>query len=190
MIRVLLVDDHPIIRQGLAALLSDEPDLEVVGQLDSAAGLPAAAASADVVVTDLEMAPPDPLTRIAGLKAVVFTAFDDRVAAALQAGARGYVLKGSPTAELVRAIRLAYEGGTYLEPRVAARLGQEVAPGLSPRQREILRLVAAGRSNKEIAAELSITERTAKFHVTGILDKLGASNRAEAVALALQRQLL
>ena len=190
MIRVLLVDDHPIIRQGLAARLSDEPDLEVVGQLDSAATLPEGARDADVVVTDLEMAPPDPLTRLEGLSAVIFTAFDDRVAAALQAGARGYVLKGSPTAELVRAIRLAHEGGTYLEPRVAARLGASAGPALSPRQREILRLVAEGRSNKEIAADLSITERTAKFHVKAVFDKLGAENRAQAVALALQRQLL
>ena len=189
MIRVLLVDDHPIIRQGLATLLGDEPDLTVVGQLDSAATLPEGAAGADVVVTDLEMAGPDPLTRLEGLRAVVFTAFDDRVSAALAAGARGYVLKGSPTEELVRAIRLAHEGGTYLEPRVAARLGAST-PSLSPRQREILGLVAEGLSNREIGARLSITERTAKFHVTAVFNKLGAENRAQAVALALREGLL
>jgi DNA-binding NarL/FixJ family response regulator len=126
---------------------------------------------------------------------VIFTAHEERhiIAQALRQGARGYVLKGAPSQELIGAIRAAHRGELYLQPRVAALWAATLrspVPGLTPRQREILLLVAAGRSNKEIAAQLGLSERTAKFHVTAIFTRLGADNRAQAVALAAQLGLL
>jgi DNA-binding NarL/FixJ family response regulator len=129
---------------------------------------------------------------------IVFTAYetDERVFGAIRAGAKGYLLKGAASDEIARAIRTVHGGGSHLEPRVAAKVLAEVsAPrghaGLvSERERQVLRLVAEGYSNKEIARSLAITERTAKFHVTSLLNKLGADNRAQAVALAIQRGLL
>lgn len=189
MIRVFVLDDHPVIRHGLAAVLSDEPDFEVVGTAARVSEVP----EVDVVVIDLDVPGEEPLKLAGRQRVVAFTAWPDRLMAALQAGVRGYVLKGAPTEELVRALRTVHSGEMYLEPRVAALLARTVGSPpsrLSQRQREILRLIAGGRSNKEIAAALDITERTAKFHVTGILNKLGAENRAQAVALALERGLL
>jgi DNA-binding NarL/FixJ family response regulator len=206
MIRVMVVDDHPIVRQGLAAALEDEPDFEVVG---AAATAEAALAlldriQPDVLLLDLELpgmdgvaAIPQLLQANPGGQIVVFTAYatDERVFGAIRAGARGYLLKGAGTAEIARAVRAAHTGESYLEPRIASRLLEEVrAPGrhseLSARELSVLRLVAAGMSNKQIARSLSITERTVKFHVTSILNKLGADNRAQAVAVALERGLL
>jgi len=122
---------------------------------------------------------------------VVFTAYDadEDVERALRAGAKGYLLKGASLDEIERAIHAVARGESYVDPRVAARL---VAPRqrLSAREREVLRLVAAGKSNKEIAAKLRITERTAKFHLTAILNKLGAENRAQAAVIAAERHLI
>lgn len=207
MIRVIVIDDHPIVRDGLATVLSDEADIEVVGCAGSAEdGLELAAQlRPDVVLLDLElpgMNGVDAIPRFteAGpdARVVVFTAYDsdERVFGAVRAGAKGYLLKGASAAEIARAVRAVCEGDSYLEPRVAAKLLNEVtAPRrfaglLSERERSVLRLVAAGQSNKQIARSLSISERTVKFHVTSILNKLGADNRAQAVALATQRGLL
>ncbi len=205
MIRVMVVDDHPIVRQGLVAVLGDEPDFEVAG---SAASAEAALAlidhtQADVILLDLELPGMDGVAAIPHLlealpsgKVVVFTAYatDQRVFGAIRAGAKGYLLKGASTAEIARAIRAAHAGESYLEPRIAGKLLQEVrAPrhtGLSQRELGVLRLITAGMSNKQIARSLSITERTVKFHVTSILKKLDADNRARAVAIALERGLL
>jgi DNA-binding NarL/FixJ family response regulator len=129
---------------------------------------------------------------------LVFTAYDtsERVFAAIQAGAKGYLLKGAPVEELTRAIRTVQADGSYLESRVASTLLAEVrAPRrgggrLSERERAVLRLVAAGLTSKQIARELVITERTVQFHVTGLLNKLGAESRAQAVAIAAERGLL
>ena len=207
MIRLLVVDDHPIVRQGLVAVLEDEPDFEVVGSAGSAeeALTLAGRLRPDVVLLDLE------LTGLGGLAAIprltdaspesrvlVFTAYDtdEHVFGAIRAGAKGYLLKGAPTAEIARGIRAVHGGGSHLEPRVAAKVLAEMsAPRrgtdlLSEREREVLRLVAEGLSNKEIGRRLAISERTARFHVTSILNKLGASTRAQAVALATQRGLL
>ena len=134
-----------------------------------------------------------PSTRI-----IVFTAYDtdERIFGALEAGAKGYLLKGTSAQEIVRAIQIVHEGGSILEPRVAAKVLTRVGPRrstsreLSPREAEVLRLVAQGFSNKEIARTLRITERTVKYHVTSIYNKLGAENRAQAVALASQHGLL
>jgi len=205
MIRVVVVDDHPIVRQGLVTVLEDEPDFSVVGSAGSAEAALALIdhTQADVILLDLELPGIDGVAAIPRLlealpdgKVVVFTAYatDERVFGAIRAGAKGYLLKGASTIEIARAIRVANAGESYLEPRIAGMLLQEVrAPrhtSLSQRELGVLRLITAGMSNKQIARSLSITERTVKFHVTSILKKLDADNRARAVAIALERALL
>jgi DNA-binding NarL/FixJ family response regulator len=132
-------------------------------------------------------------------RVLVFTAYDtdEQVFGAIQAGATGYLLKGADVAEIVRAIRNVHDGGSHMAPRVAARvLGAVGAPrrsptrGLSAREREVLQLLAQGLATKQIARSLGVTERTVKFHVASIFAKLGATNRAQAVALAAQHNLL
>jgi DNA-binding NarL/FixJ family response regulator len=207
MIRVMVVDDHPIVRQGLVSVLEDEDDLEVVGAADSAveALRMVQRLRPDVMLLDLEMpeldgveAIPQLLAELPGLEVLVFTAYDtdERVLGAVRAGARGYLLKGASAEEIARGIRTVHGGGSYLEPRVASKLMAEVSSprsaggALSKREREVLRLVAEGLPTKQIARNLSISERTVKFHVNSIFHKLGADNRAQAVALAAQRGLL
>ena len=207
MIRVLVIDDHPVVRQGLVAVLGDELDLEVVGSAGSAEEALALAERLhpDVALLDLELPAMDGVEAIAGFAAaspdtrvMVFTAYDtdERVFGAIRAGAKGYLLKGATAEEIARAVRVVRDGGSYLEPRVAAKLVSEVrAPRcptgqLSERERAVLRLVAEGLPNKQIARSLSITERTIKFHLASVFNKLGADNRAQAVALAAQRGLL
>lgn len=204
-IRVLIVDDHPIVREGVAAVLEREPDIEVVGAAASIAeGLEQATArSPDIILLDLKLPGSDQagsVARFAGGRStvLVFTAYDsdDEVFRAIRDGARGYLLKGSPAGEVAHAIRQVHAGESYLSPRIAATLVKDVArprgpsAALSPRERGVLRLVAAGLSNRQIGETLSISERTVKFHVTAILNKLGADNRAQAVALAAERGLL
>jgi len=202
-----VVDDHPIVRQGLVSVLGDEADLEVVGEAGS--GREAVARvqrlQPDVVLLDLEMPDLDGVSAIPqllavrpGLGIVVFTAYDtdERVLGAVRAGARGYLLKGASAEEIARGIRAVHDGGSYLESRMASKLISEVRSPrhggsvLSARERQVLRLVADGLPTKQISVSLSITERTVKFHVNSILRKLGADNRAQAVALAAQRGLL
>ena len=196
MIRIVVVDDHPIVRQGLVATLEDEPDFEVVGAASSAeeALTLAARSRPDVALLDLElpgMSGIDAIPRI-DKPVLVLTAYatDEQIDAVLRAGARGYLLKGAALEEIERAIRAVAGGQTYLDPKVASRVvALSAAPRLSAREREVLRLVATGRSNKEIASALQIAERTVKFHVTAIFNKLGADNRAQAVAIAIERGL-
>jgi DNA-binding NarL/FixJ family response regulator len=206
-IRILVVDDHPIVREGLVSVLADEPDFEVVG----AAGTAEAALDLaerlrpDVLLLDLELPGMSGVEAISHLarrapqtRVLVFTAYDadEQVFGAIRAGARGYLLKGAAADEIARAVRAVHAGGSHLEPQVAARVLAEVtaprrpAGGLSERELQVLRLVATGHSNKEIARQLAIAERTAKFHVTSLMNKLGAGNRAQVVALAVQRGLL
>lgn len=206
MIRVLVIDDHPVVREGLVASLEDEADFTVVGaagSLDEALPL-VTAERPDVILLDLELPGVDGLAAIPVLRAahadgrlLILTAYDtdERVLGAMRGGAAGYLLKGAPLSAIARAIRAVHAGETYLDPRIAGKVVAELSPGrktgaLSRREREVLRLVAAGRSNKQIAGALGITERTVKFHVASILNKLGADNRAQAVALAGQRGLL
>jgi DNA-binding NarL/FixJ family response regulator len=206
MIRVAVVDDHPIVRQGLVAALEDEPDFDVVGAAGSAeeAFALVARVQPDVVLLDLELpgiggveAIPRLIAANAHGRILVFTAYDteERVLGALRAGAKGYLLKGATADEIARSVRVVVAGGSALEPRVAARLIDEVsgprgAGPLTARERQVLQLIAAGHPNKQIARELNISERTVKFHATSLLRKLGAENRAQAVALAAQRGLL
>ncbi len=206
MIRILIVDDHPVVREGLVAVLGDDRDFRVVGTAGSAEEAVATAETArpDVVLLDLEMPGTNGVEAIPTLRAtaghprvLVLTAYDteERVLGALRAGAGGYLLKGAAAAEIARAIRAVHEGGSYLTPRVAARVVAQVGAlrrsgVLSGRERQVLRLVAQGLSNKQIARQLAITERTVKFHMTSIFNKLGAENRAQAIAVAAERGLL
>jgi DNA-binding NarL/FixJ family response regulator len=205
MIRVLIVDDHPIVREGVAAVLERERDIDVVGAADSLKeGLRLAASlRPDVILLDLKLPDAqggDSVRAFAGegRGIVVFTAYDadEDVFRAIRGGARGYLLKGSPAAEITQAIRQVHAGESYLSPRIAAKLVTGITQPrgrsglLSARERGVLRLIAAGLSNRQIGQTLSITERTVKFHVTAIFNKLGAENRAQAVALAAERGLL
>ncbi|MHB8627640.1 MAG: response regulator [Aggregatilineales bacterium] len=207
-IRLLLADDHPIVREGLRAILSTQPDFEIVGEAADGRQLVAQAIALrpDVVLTDLEMPGLDGVEAIRQIRAalpdtqvIVLTAFntDDRIVNSIQAGAQGYLLKGAPRSEIFNAIRVVHAGGSLLHPLVASRLIQSVrtpdsppAETLTEREMDVMRLLAQGKANKEIAATLNITERTVKFHVAAILGKLDAGNRTEAVTLAVQRGLI
>ena len=209
-IRILVADDHPVVRDGLAAMLGTQPDLVVVGQAST--GLEAIQQvlrlKPDVVLLDLEMPEMDGVEAIRQLSAVspetrtiVFTAFDtgERIVGAVQAGAKGYLLKGTPRDELFNAIRLVRNGGSLLQPIIASKLMQQLSGqpadillpiGLTEREAEVLQCLGQGKSNKEIATALNISERTVKFHMSSILGKLGADNRTEAVTIAMQRGLI
>lgn len=204
-IRILVADDHPVVRDGLVAMLGTQVDFEVVGEsvtgreaVEMADGL-----KPDVIFLDLEMPELDGVDalrkmRLANpkVKVIVFTAFDtdDRILAAVQAGAQGYLLKGAPREEVFQAVRVVHGGGSLLQPVVASKLLRQVSETgsdtLTPREVEVLKLMAQGLQNKEIALKLVISERTVKFHVSSILSKLGAGNRTEAVSLAAQRGLV
>ena len=206
-IRILVADDHPVVRDGLVAMLSTQPDFQVVAEASSGqeAVEKAAALQPDVVLLDLEMPGMDGVealkrlqARYPALRALVFTAFDtdERILGAVRAGAQGYLLKGAPREELFHAIRVVSRGGSLLQPVVASKLLQHMsdgtlkAPALTRRELEVLALLGQGMSNREIAESLVISERTAKFHVSSILSKLGASNRTEAVSIAVQQGLI
>jgi DNA-binding NarL/FixJ family response regulator len=204
-IRVLIVDDHPIVREGVTAVLERERDIDVIGAaatIDEGFRM-ASKLGPDVILLDLKFPDGDDAGSVErftrqGRGIVVFSAYDadEDVFRAIQGGARGYLLKGSPAAEIAHAIRQVHEGESYLSPRIAAKLVKGVVQPrgrsglLSARERGVLRLVAAGLSNRQIGETLSISERTVKFHVTAIFNKLGAENRAQAVALAAERGLL
>ena len=205
MIRVLVVDDHPIVRQGLVSVLSDEDDLEVVGEAGS--GREAVARvqrlQPDVVLLDLEMPDLDGVEAIPQLLALrpelgilVFTAYDtdERVLGAVRAGARGYLLKGADQEQIHTAIRAAANGeiifGTQLAARMLAYFTAPAAapapvfPQLTERERKVLDLVAQGRANPAIAAKLSLSQKTVRNHVSNILTKLQVADRAQAIVQA------
>jgi DNA-binding NarL/FixJ family response regulator len=209
-IRIFVADDHPVVRDGLVAILSTQPDFAVVGEAGNGrevlAQLPHL--QPDVLLLDLEMPELDGVGVLEQLResgtsvrAIVFTAFDtdERILGAVQAGAQGYLLKGVPRQELFNAIRVVHAGGSLLQPVVASKLLRQVShqnqhpqliEALTPREMEVLELVAQGLQNKEIASALVISERTVKFHVSSIMGKLGAGNRTEAVSLAAQQGLI
>ncbi len=192
------------------AVLSTQADFEVVGEAESGAEavLVVEELQPDIVMMDLEMPGMDGVEALKQMRnhdpdvrVIVFTAYDtdDRIMAAIQAGAQGYLLKGAPRDQVFEAIRVVNEGNSLLQPVVASKLLTRMrrsaddpgkAGSVTPREMEVIRLLARGLQNKEIAAELGIAQRTAKFHVGSILAKLGAGNRTEAVTIAAHRGMI
>ena len=204
-IRLLIVDDHPIVRDGLQGVLQSQPDIEVVGEAadGEAAVQMANSLSPDIVLMDLRMPVMDGVTALREIRTrnpqcqvLVLTTYDSDadILPAIEAGASGYLLKDSTREELYAAIRAAARGETVLAPAVAARLvGRMRAPAeekLSSRELEVLQLVAEGGSNSEIASRLHISQATVKSHLIHIFGKLGVSDRTAAVTVALKRGIL
>src|SRR5215217_6747649 len=213
-IAVVVVDDHELVRRGLLAFLSGEPDIDVVGEasggaeaLDLLAALTSEGRQPDVVVMDLKMAPMDGIestrqvrARYQDIEVVALTSFaeEERVHAALEAGASGYLLKDSDADDVAAAVRAAHRGELQLDPVVARRLmsspqmprDDDSMSELTSRELEVLRLVATGKPNKQIAAELAISERTARTHVSRILRKLRLSSRTQAALWAVREGLV
>jgi len=205
MIRVAIVDDHPIVTDGVVANLSASAEIEIVATGVNAADAVtiATAHSPDVLILDLELGGKSGLDAIPGVKTasprtriVIFSAYagEERVATAFERGADSYVLKGTSSDELVAVVRAVAGGGTLIPAEIAAQLARAVRQPrrdrLTGREREILALLAEGLSNRAAGERLGITERTVKFHVAEILARLGASNRAQAVAIAQARGIV
>ena len=209
-VRILIADDHPIVREGLATVLSQEEGLEVVGQ--AANGAEAVSQSTklqpDIVLMDMQMPVMDgveAIQKIKGtspdIKIIVLTTYesDDYIFRGIEAGARAYLLKDSPPEDLVHAIRAIHRGESVIEPRVATKLLDRLnqlsqsathESALSPRELEVLQLMATGAVNKEIAAQLFIGESTVKTHVIHLFNKLSVKHRTEAVAEAVRRGII
>jgi DNA-binding NarL/FixJ family response regulator len=209
-LRILLVDDHPVVREGLRWMLAGEPDICIVAEADSLDATLATlgAHEVDVMLLDLDLGDDDGLDVLRALRehgpqvpAVVLTMHDDpeHVESAVRAGARGYLLKDAPQPELVRAIIAAAAGGAYLQPEVTYPLLQKFArdvraegavPHLTAREIEVIALAARGESNRQIAATIGLAQATVKEHLHNVYAKLGAADRAHAVAIALRNRVI
>lgn len=200
-IRILLADDHIVMRMGLMTATNGEPDMKVVANAEN--GQEAIKAyrehRPDVVVLDLRMPGLSGIETIRALRAefsearvLIFSnyASGEEVYQALKAGASGFVVKEMSLERLLEAIRLVHRGEQYVPPEIAARVGERLLAQLSPREIEVLQLVAKGRSNKEIGAELGVVEGTVKIHLTNILSKLGVSDRTQAIIVAVKRGII
>jgi two-component system, NarL family, response regulator len=202
LIRILTVDDHPLLRKGIAALVNAEADLKLVAEASNGKEAIEAFRShqPDVTLMDLQMPEMDGLDAIEairrefpGARIIVLTTYsgDVQVLRALKAGARAYILKGLVHRELLDTIRAVHAGQKRVPPEIAAELADHAADdALTSREIDVLRLIAAGNSNKHIADQLAIGEATVKSHVTNILSKLGANDRAHAVTIGLQRGII
>lgn len=203
MIRVLLVDDHPVVRAGLSAVLNTGDDIDVVAQAGTGREALEVLASTqvDVVVSDIQMPQMDgveltaELGKIGGPPVLILTTFDTEnlIVAAMNAGAQGYLLKDAPPEELARAVRAVNESRPVMSDQVTVALTRRLTQprtSLSARELEILEAVATGHTNKEIAQELFISQATVKTHLVHIFDKLGVDNRTSAVAKAREQQLI
>ena len=204
-IRIILADDHPVVRDGLKGMIASQEDLSVVGEASDGEELVrlAGEVAADVALVDLRMPVLDGVSAIAllresspALHVLVLTTYDSDadIRRAVEAGATGYLLKDAPREELFRAIRGTARGDSYLSPAVASRLVDQVrSPDhdkLSPREVEVLTLVAQGSANKEIAHTLRLSEATVKSHLLHIFEKLGAADRTHAVTIAVRRGII
>lgn len=207
MIKVLVVDDHPVVRDGLGALLETQPDIEVVGEAGDGpeAVALASALQPDVILIDMNLPTMDGAEATLRIrsgspssKVLIFSACScsDFVYEALKAGASGYIVKGAPRQEILQSVRVVAAGGTMWQPQQLALLVNRPdthAPpygSLTDREQEVLHLVVQGLRNKEIADALGIAERTVKFHTNLIFQKLGVTSRSEAVALAIKQRLV
>ncbi|GGL91889.1 DNA-binding response regulator [Curtobacterium citreum] len=207
MIRVVVADDHPIVRAGIVALLQDADDVQVVGQAsdgETAVRL-ALAERPDVVLMDLRMPGIDGdqatariLAREPGVRVLILTTYesDDQILAAIEAGAAGYLLKAAPESDILAGLRATARGETALAPSAAAALVRRATtkgptgPALSPREHEVLRLVAQGNSNPAIGRALFLSETTVKTHLGHVFEKLGVNDRTRAVTRAMELGLL
>ena len=209
-IRVLIADDHPIVRQGIVTVVSREQGIEVVGEASNGREAVEMTASLepDIVLMDLEMPEMKGHEAIAQIRAntpgasvIILTTFDtdQHIFDGLEAGARGYLLKDSPPADLITAIRTVYRGESMIGPRVAGRLLDQLTrarsedtyqASLSTRETEVVRLMSSGATNKEIAAQLHIGESTVKTHVIHLFNKLGVKDRTGAVMAAVRRGII
>jgi DNA-binding NarL/FixJ family response regulator len=202
LIRILTADDHPLLREGIATLVNAEADMKLVAEASS--GREAVQMfqlhRPDVTLMDLQMPDMNGTEAIAEIRSefpdariIVLTTYtgDAQVLKALKAGARAYLLKSDVHLELLQTIRSVHTGHKRIPPQIAAELAEHAADDpLSPREIEVLRLIATGSSNKLIADQLSISEATAKSHVANILSKLGANDRAHALAIAMKRGII
>ena len=201
-IRILTVDDHPVLRKGLAALVNAEPDLKLVAEASNGKEAIDAFRShrPDVTLMDIQMPGLDGIDAISAIRSefpeariIILTTYtgDAQVVRALKAGARAYVLKGHVTDELLDTIRAVHAGKKRIPSDVAAELADHATDdALTEREIEVLRLISAGNANKQIADELSISEATVKSRITNILSKLGANDRAHAVTIGLKRGII
>ena len=200
-IRILLVDDHMVLRMGLMTAAGDEPDMEVIADVDN--GLEAIEAfrvhRPDIVVLDLRMTGMNGIETINALReqfgnvrVLVYSNYakGEEVYMALKAGAAGFVVKEMVVDRLLEAIRSVSRGERYVPPEVAMRIGERLLAQLTPREMEVLQLVAKGCSNKEIATALHVVEGTIKIHVTNLLAKLGVSDRTQALVMAVKRGII
>jgi DNA-binding NarL/FixJ family response regulator len=210
-IRILIVDDHPVVRFGVKHILDAEPDIDVVGDIEGLDGIEDVLArlTPDVVLLDLELGDTpgvDALRQIREiapqLKVIVYTSHDeeDYIIQAAELGVDGYLLKGSPKEEIVGAVRSVNEGGSAIESAVAAKLMHHMTKRssrsklptitFSKRETQVLELLAGGKTNRDIGSTLFISESTVKFHVHAILSKLDATNRTEAVSIAVKQGVI
>ncbi|NQW88691.1 response regulator transcription factor [Curtobacterium sp. VKM Ac-2861] len=209
MIRVVVADDHPIVRSGIVALLQDADDIDVVGQASDgrAAVSVVLAERPDVVLMDLRMpeldgdaATAEILAAEPGVRVLILTTYesDDQILAAIEAGATGYLLKAAPESEILAGVRATARGETALAPSAAAALVRRATgssavsagPSLTPRELEVLRLVAQGNSNPAIGRALFLSETTVKTHLGHVFEKLGVNDRTRAVTRAMELRLL
>jgi two-component system NarL family response regulator len=201
-LRLLLVDDHFVVRSGLAASLQLEDDMKVIAEASDALEAVAAFESQapDIVLMDLQMGETSGIDAVAKIcqdhpaaRILVFSSFarDEDVYRAIRAGALGYLQKAAPREDLLEAVRQVAKGNRYLPREIAQRLADRLSrPEPSPREREVLALIAKGRSNKEVASDLGLSEDTVKRHVSNLMAKLGAQDRTQAVTEALRRGLI
>jgi DNA-binding NarL/FixJ family response regulator len=200
-IRIMLVDDHMLMRMGLSFALNNQPDMQVVAEAEdgSEAVETFRRHRPDVIVLDLRMPKRNGIETIGllrhefgAIQVLVLSNYStgDEIAAALEAGASGFVVKDTPLAGLVEAIRRVDAGEKFLPPEIARRLAGQISSQLSQRELDVLRLIGRGLSNKEIGVSLNVAEATVKVHVTAILSKLGVADRTQAILAAIKRGII